>query len=905
MSDTTPSTSSPRSDAAPPTSGSGTVTLKVLTGSQVGVEVNLPDGQFTFGSDEAADVRFLDVTMAPLHGQIRIGGGKIQLQATGGAIITGSGLAIEPGGDSWHEIAQLDRVRAGTTQFALGDRAARWADVLDPADTSGSTAPRRATRSDGGPGRGLMVPALGVLALLAVAGLVWQGSGAAGPTVAGAESASTEAALQAAIDGFPFGPVLSLEIEADGRSIVSGYVETAAERRAVEAAVAEIDPNARRRIWVREAMRTDIDGMIDSQGLEVTSTVAPDGVVRLEGRVLDPARAETLVSMIGNEVFGVASIDNRIETAEHILAAVDTLLGQAGLGDVVIARLDGLLIETTGVIPNARAERWIGFVQTYANRYADILPLRSFVTLESAPAGAAAEPLVVGGAGELDGLGGRRIPTERLGPDQDLRLDEVFGSLPSEGESPGAGEAPDTATAATAAGAAAGAGGGTDGGAGGGTDGGNTRTPSSPVATAMVLDFAARNPDLVDTIIREVTGGRFDGLDELRAVPAPGTVPASAEGPGLPPLPAGGRIGPAPAQAAVAAGFVSPTATGAEATGPEATGPEATGPEATGAEATGADGDAVLAGSVQSAVAPVGRLDPLTDSADSSTLRQAQADGAPPVPGAAPRIPDAALPEVGSAPAMTEGFTRFPTLRSADLGILGATAALLRQDSAADQSVPAGPEAAPSLARVAPDLLRLVREQQSALELGGSLLPPPPPRPAPLAALPTDPGGAGRAGCWRGAHFDSADIPAALLWLDMLSLGETGELGQLGLDTQLQVFDAALSPVRLLRCMGADDVDYTQQLIEASAFLNEIWRNESFLDYVFRDVPRAELDISGIDLSGERRIALGDLRVLREGGAPDAASRVVVIGELGALLRVRDGYRLALYPADLDWRVEE
>lgn len=847
------------------------MTLKVLTGSQVGVEVKLPDGQFTFGSDEAADVRFLDVTMAPLHGQIRIGGGKIQLQATGGAIVTGSGLAIEPGGDSWHEVAQLDRVRAGTTQFALGDRAARWADVLDPADTTGATSPRRATKPGGGQGRGLMVPAVGVLALLAIAGLVWQGSGTAGPAVSGAESTSTEAALQAAIDAFPFAPVLSLEIEADGRSIVSGYVETAAERRAVEAAVAEIDPNARRRIWVREAMRTDIDGMIDSQELDVTSTVAPDGVVRLEGRVLDPARAETLVSMIGNEVFGVASIDDRIETAEDILAAVDTLLGQAGLGDVVIARLDGLLIETTGVIPNARAERWIGFVQTYANRYAEILPLRSFVTLESAPAGAVSEPLVVGGAGELDGLQGRRIPTERLGPDQDLRIDEVFGTLPSDEASPGTPEASDPA-AATAADTA-------------GTDGGATRTPSSPVATAMVLDFAARNPELVDTIIREVTGGRFEGLDELRAVPAPQTVPALTEGPSLPPLPAGGRAGPAPAQPVVSAG--------------------AAGAAPVAADDPGAEGEAVSAGTIPSAVAAVGRPAPFTGGEDTATLQLAQADGAPPVPGAAPGSPEVALPEAGIAPATMEGFARFPTLRSADLGILGATAALLRQDNAADPSVPAGSEAAPSLDRVAPDLLRLVREQQTALELGGSLLPPPPPRPLPLAALPTDPGDAIRLGCWRGAHFDSADIPAALLWLDMLSLGETGELGQLDLDTQLQVYDAALSPVRLLRCMGGEDVDYTQQLIEASAFLNEIWRNESFLDYVFRDVPRAALDISGVDLSGDRRIALGDLRVLREGGAPDAASRVVVIGELGVLLRVRDGYRLALYPADLDWRVEE
>jgi type III secretion system YscD/HrpQ family protein len=890
MSDTT--SFSPASDTPTAASaGAGTVTLKVLTGSQMGVEVNLPEGLFTFGADEAADVRFLDVTMAPLHGQIRIGGGKIQLQATGGAIVTGSGLAIEPGGDSWHEIAQLDRIRAGMTQFAIGERAARWADLLAGADPVAAGAARRSGGAGRAGGRSLMVPALAILLALAVAGLIWQGTTRAGPAVSQADTTATASALQAAIDGFAFAPQLRLEVEADGRNIVSGYVETAAERRAVEAAVAAIDPVARRRIWVREAMRADIDGMIVSQGLDVAAQVAEDGTVRLEGRVLDPAQAATLVGMIANEVFGVAGVEDRIETAEDILASVNGLLDQAGLGDLVIARLDGLLIETTGVIPNVRAERWIGFVQTYANRYAEILPLRSFVSLESAPAAGVAEPLVVGGAGQIGALAGRRIPTERLGPDQDLRIEEVFGNLPGTGTGTGTGQTPPGGDIGPQGALAPGA-----------ADGQETASTPSPVATQMVLDFAARNPALVDTIIREVTGGRFTGLDELRAMPSPDVVLQTADDTAAlqqDAPPAAARSAPSllvTPGAAMALPFL-PALTGDA-------GAPAAGAGAAPPPADDAGSQAPLAMLVATDLAAA------TTGAGGAGADLVLAQAAPRGDGAPPLAPAAGLdPLLGPEPppdtASQGAFTRFPTVRRADLGIVGATAALLQQDSLQALALPAASDRTPLAGRVTPDLLRLVREQQTALAQGGSLLPPPRPEPAPLAAQPADPAAAARAGCWRDGHVDPADIPAVLLWLDMLSLGESGGLDQLDLQTQLQVFDVALSPGRLMRCMGSERLDYGQQLFAASAFLNEIWRNEGFLDYVFRDVARMDLPISGVDLSGQRRLALDDQRMLREGAAPDAASRVAVIGELGALVRVRDGFRLTLYPSELDWKVKE
>ena len=59
---------------------SKTLILKVLSGSQLGVEVGLPDGEYSFGSGSDAEIQFADLSMAPVHGQLRVAGGKVEIR---------------------------------------------------------------------------------------------------------------------------------------------------------------------------------------------------------------------------------------------------------------------------------------------------------------------------------------------------------------------------------------------------------------------------------------------------------------------------------------------------------------------------------------------------------------------------------------------------------------------------------------------------------------------------------------------------------------------------------------------------------------------------------------------------------------------------------------------------------
>ena len=94
--------------------------LKVLSGNQYGAEVTLSDGTYSFGSGPEADIQIVDVALQPLHGQVRLRDGKIELRAAQGELTTASGLVVAKDDDSWHEIAQLDAVTAGLSRFAIG-----------------------------------------------------------------------------------------------------------------------------------------------------------------------------------------------------------------------------------------------------------------------------------------------------------------------------------------------------------------------------------------------------------------------------------------------------------------------------------------------------------------------------------------------------------------------------------------------------------------------------------------------------------------------------------------------------------------------------------------------------------------------------------------------------------------
>ncbi|MEM8552907.1 MAG: FHA domain-containing protein, partial [Pseudomonadota bacterium] len=110
--------------------------LKVLNGTQNGVEIELDEGEYVLGNGPDDDLQFIDLALQPGHAHLRLDGGALALKAGTGAVRTSTGLELSPGEGEWRDIDQLDIVSIGTTRFAVGAASARWADLIAAANTA-------------------------------------------------------------------------------------------------------------------------------------------------------------------------------------------------------------------------------------------------------------------------------------------------------------------------------------------------------------------------------------------------------------------------------------------------------------------------------------------------------------------------------------------------------------------------------------------------------------------------------------------------------------------------------------------------------------------------------------------------------------------------------------------------
>ena len=471
------------------------IILKVLGGTQFGVEVRLEDGEYSFGSGADADIQLTDVAMAAQHGTLRVRKGKIELRADKGRLTTASGLDIQAGETDWREIAQLDVITAGTTSFALGDSSANWAQVVGstaPAQTSTTTRNSQSNTPARRSG-GTVFLALILLAALGLGAAYMTSGDKQLPLITPREDVAQLSAVRNALERLPFRHNLNAEQDVAGQITVSGYVQDGIERRAAEDALIESGISLHRRIWALDAIQTDIDGLLAARELEVGHSLSNRGVLTLRGVILDPAISAELETMISSQVFGLAGIENEIQTTEYFLAEVEGLIDQLDLNGLVLARLDGLLMELTGVIPSDKMDAWVGLIQAYDSRYAQHLPLRSYVMLEGSET-TNAVPLILGSPVDGTTLQGRRLPEDAFAEGSVISAESLLARPPGETQA----EAPDGTAAGTA----------------------ETEAPTQPEIPPYIADlveeFAATNPEIVDAIVFASTDGRIGSLAELQ-----------------------------------------------------------------------------------------------------------------------------------------------------------------------------------------------------------------------------------------------------------------------------------------------------------------------------------------------------------------------------------------------------
>lgn len=847
--------------------------LKVLSGNQYGVEVALPDGTYSFGSGAEADIQLLDVSLQPLHGQIRLRDGKVELRTTAGELSTASGLILAKDGESWHEIAQMDAVSAGMSKFVIGGPGANWASLTaavapPPAPAKGAADLVALVRSL--PRRVVVAAAGGVAVLLVVTVLSGGGSDA---TQRGPEDArSAIAALRQSIAAMPFAADVSVIERADGTLALDGYVDEQVERRAIQNALDESGLAGTLQVFVRDNLRADIEGTIQSMQVPASFELDPRGNLTLTGTVLDPEKADRLVQNIETGVFGLASVTSQIRTADQILDELRDIAGRAGLDGLVIFRLDGLVLEATGIVPRDKMDNWAGLIGVYSRRFAQDLPLRSFVTLDQ-PAATDTAPIIFGSGPVAEAQQGRVVAPETLAEPTEVDAQSLFAGQP---------EAQPTAT------------------------------PQDPLADRLVAAMSRlRNldPILYRSIEADLREGRLPAVEQLQE--AMGLLGGSLRNSGqvvegrpqiIVETAEFGTLGTLDAlqdRLPAAMGLVTdasappsaPTAplplTAAPPLPPMQ--PSVTAPQpstaAASAATTVAGGTAAApAAPAEAAPTPAAPAPATPDPAAAPTAVAVQPESPPATPqdGAAP----VGTTTAGAAAGQELPYYALPQGEVLSLGQIM---------QAAEQVV--GTDDSSAVAQVSPDLRALVGLQREQLQMGRTLIR----LPEPLSALPTR---ADRpVACWDGSAVQPSALPMTLLVLDVMSVSSEMDLSRADPQLRDALLEVALSPRRVRACLARTGSPYAAMVAASSAFLAEIDRNPNFAEFLFRNVAKTEVPLAGVNLVGDRYVELRDGRKLREGSAPDIASRIMTIGDSGILLRTAEGTKVQLFGDRVGWRV--
>lgn len=155
--------------------------------------------------------------------------------------------------------------------------------------------------------------------------------------------------------------------------------------------------------------------------------------------------------------------------------------------------------------------------------------------------------------------------------------------------------------------------------------------------------------------------------------------------------------------------------------------------------------------------------------------------------------------------------------------------------------------------------------------------------------------------CRPGSRLTVENLPTAIFWLDLLSISSSYSLLTFALEDQGFLLEAALDPKLAADCLARAG----GSVKTASLYLTEAPRNPDFIRYLLRDFRSYSLDISGANITGQRYVQTRNGEKMREGGAPDGASRLAMVGELGSIVQQKDAYFRVIYPQQLNWLNEK
>jgi type III secretion system YscD/HrpQ family protein len=835
--------------------------LKILSGPQSGAEVLLSPGEYRLGSGDEDDLQFNDLSLESGHARLRVSAGTVEISADSGEISTGNGLKLAGEDDGWREIEQLDVISMGMVRFAIGAPTANWTTLFDAEGHGADGGEQGRLRN----GAGLKAGALGALrnvfggeipplrrrvaaafaagatavCLLMLAVIAFN-SGDEDAPVARTDRVRDLAAIEKAVAKLPFADAVAVRQEVDGEVFVSGYVESLAERRAIANAVENAGASAKVRIWVLSVMRHGLDQLSQSIGHDFHYELSDNGDLKISGVILDPAEAERVERLVHEQVVGLRSVESDIISADSLLKKVTELAKRTNVAETVLFRLDGPLIEASGVIPAEKVDIWAGFISSYVQNIAQYIPLRSYVQL------------AVGQAGN------RPIATaamERASPDR-----------ASIGIFPGPAAAVGTENPATAG------------------------VPETPVVIEKTTiskgskRFDVNRFKAGDYNVRELFAGQYHfpdkgstGIEEPERR-APAQLFAGA--PRRPPT--GPSDNDAPARSTAGSDGDSSAENEKRETSRRARGklpPRGRRP---------AEGSVVLDDIKIGAF--LSRLD--TRNSPSNRICGILYPDPAGSLGPKPRSTADGLRLIDATHYLDPAKFVPLTVLTRDLIDAWLSGSLDRKDG----------ETIKGISELAEDMDRLAGLwTESVLRQTRGLNAPPEDYKTIMRLLHSQiaPCPAAAPACWPGSMLDGYNLSAALFWLDLLSLSDLISLADFNPRNKAVILEAGLNPRRVANCAARRVPEFN--LTGLSLYIAESANNAGVAHILADRVGHIPLPISGANISGERYIQTTSGRKFREGSSPTATSRLLHIGELGALLQSGDEVAISVYTQDISW----
>jgi type III secretion system YscD/HrpQ family protein len=410
--------------------------LKVLSGPHLGAEVQLGAGEYRIGRDLDCDVVLSDHSLAPEHALLAIAPEGIRVQSRAGEVVIDRRLHEDPA----RLLPFFTMLALGTTVLTVGPEAATWPNLQPPVPGIGESAPPAAVvegaasraavqealppaatvatkHTAGRHATGVRLAAVSVLLAAAIGVLPFLGRGDQQQTTApdlerlvmsedagrDPAAATPEAAIRQRVADLGLAGKLAVEPDGAERWLVRGHVQTADERQAVEAALDELELPLRYQVMVDAQLEQVARDTLTALGRRLDTVTVEDGVLTLAGFIPEASDLQRAVDIVGRDVRGLRSIDNRVETERSILAAMQRRLADDGLGGLIRLDLENGQIIARGRVGGDRAEAWRALFDSFVEDFGRYgMPIVSEVVRvqdDTAPATVQLDVRAVGGIG--------------------------------------------------------------------------------------------------------------------------------------------------------------------------------------------------------------------------------------------------------------------------------------------------------------------------------------------------------------------------------------------------------------------------------------------------------------------------------------------------------------------------